>query len=444
MNKPARHLLLALFSLGWLAGCSTLSNMFGSDEEPPLEGTRLSVTAEADNALPQAELKGESITLPDEQAPSSWVQFGLMPGNHAANLGLPDHQKGELSVADTANAGHGAGWSMPFSSIPVATSERIYAIDAKGSVSAHNRDNLSQLWTYDPPEEWQKTLPGGGLVVVGDTVYAVNGGGLVTAINAETGEKRWERVLGVTVRAEPKIQDDHLYISAADNQMLVISTKDGSILWKHQGITEPLRIFSSLPVALHESVVVVPYGSGELYALDAATSRERWRDMVQPRKRGNKSKDINDLAAPPMIAFPKMIAASRSGLIVGMDVRNGMHVWEREFPSIQHAWLADGVTLVLTSYNQAAALDTDTGKIFWTQNLPFEGKKNEASPWRFILMAGSRVLITGINGEAVWLNAQTGEQIGTQSWPKGAWSLPIALNDGWLLVTKDGTLTKLR
>jgi outer membrane protein assembly factor BamB len=444
MPRQARHLLLALLSLGWLTGCDTLGNLFGSEDEPPLEGNRLSVTAEMEQSLPEPDAKGETFTLPEEYAPESWVQFGRTSGNHASHLGMPDHQRGELSTVATANAGRGNGWNVPFSSIPVTGGGRIYAMDAQGSVSAHNRDSLSQLWVYDLPEEWQKNLPGGGLVAAGDTVYAVSGGGMVTAINAETGEQRWQRVLGITVRAEPKLQDGRIFIAGADNNLAVVDAKDGSIIWKHQGISEPLRMFSSLPVAIHDNVVVVPYGSGELYALDTATSRERWRDMVAPRKRTNRSQNINDFATAPMITFPKMIVGTRSGLVAGVDARNGMHVWEREFPSLQHLWLADGVTLILTSGNQAAALDTDTGKIFWTHNLPFDGKPTDASHWRFIMLAGGRVLVTGTNGQAIWLNAENGQEIGTQSWPDGALSLPIATSDGWLLVNKNGTLTKLR
>lgn len=287
-------------------------------------------------------------------------------------------------------------------------------------------------------------MAGGGLVVAADRLYAVSGSGVVTALQAEDGKQIWQRNIGAIVRAEPKLHDGRIYVMGADNQLIAMSAEDGSILWKHQGINEGLRVLSSLPAALHDTLAVVPYASGELYALDAASSRERWRDMVLSRKRVGQASEMADFAAPPMIAFPKLLVGGRGGLMAAMDVRSGMRVWEREFPSIQHFWLADGVLLVLTAHNQLAAVNTDTGRIHWTASLPFDGEANQPSPWRFVMMAGGKVLTTSTDGRALWLNAETGARESEISWPDGAFSLPIALEDGWYLVTRSAKLVKLQ
>src|SRR5690606_7813500 len=151
-----------------------------------------------------------------------------------------------------------------------------------------------------------------------------------------------------------------------------------------------------------------------------------------------------DFATTPMVAYPLAAMVGTGGLATAVDIRNGMRLWDREFPSIRHAWLAEELLLILTGNNQAAAMNAKTGRIYWTAALPFEGAPGEPSPWRFIMLAAGRVLVTGTHGKALWLDVQSGELQVTQDWPDNAHSLPIAVEDGWYLINRSASLIKLR
>jgi outer membrane protein assembly factor BamB len=62
-----------------------------------------------------------------------------------------------------------------------------------------------------------------------DTVYLVNGDGIVLALAAATGETRWERRLGQPVRSSPVLAGDTLYVATLRGPVVAIDAATGAV-----------------------------------------------------------------------------------------------------------------------------------------------------------------------------------------------------------------------
>ncbi|MFO8008468.1 MAG: PQQ-binding-like beta-propeller repeat protein, partial [Candidatus Brocadiia bacterium] len=145
---------------------------------------------------------------------------------------------------------------------------------------------------------WTSSVPAFGrqdVVVVGDTVYGVLGGGKIggfyepghiAAIDLATGEQHWRRKLeehiGETAYcfSSPVVWDGRIFIGMDNGYMHVYDAATGQPLPWRIRVTdsggEPAPIRTSPSVSAPNGVVYFGAGDGVLYALDGRTGEFRW------------------------------------------------------------------------------------------------------------------------------------------------------------------------
>ncbi|MEZ6093010.1 MAG: PQQ-binding-like beta-propeller repeat protein [Pirellulaceae bacterium] len=167
--------------------------------------------------------------------------------------------------------------------------------DTKGPAPLHyyyafDKKSGELLWVTAPgeaPEGTNYSMPivaelGGQRVLVGG-----NGDGGIYAINARTGTKLWGfKMSAAAINATPVVMGDMVFTShGADNidgdefgsvrcfdGNKAITDPENAVVWRKDGIKAD---YASLIV--HDGVVYVMTDVGELYALDAKTGDEYWR-----------------------------------------------------------------------------------------------------------------------------------------------------------------------
>lgn len=149
---------------------------------------------------------------------------------------------------------------------------------------------VGEAWRYDSPEGQDSTAPiaGGGLV------FIAGSDGVVRAIDAQTGERKWTAYVGGTVFYPPSLTGDgKLLVGAGDGYVHAFNAATGEALWRYRIAPEerviPVhgRLMSTWPVAggvlvegdrAYAAAGIASYDKTYVVALDAKTGQPIWEN----------------------------------------------------------------------------------------------------------------------------------------------------------------------
>ena len=189
---------------------------------------------------------------------------------------------------------------------------------------------------------WGTTSGAAAAVARSPTVYATTFDGRLHAVDAATGEERWE---SVGLETPPTVDDGTVYLSGA----LAVDAATGDREWVAQEATGG------------DSSVVgdTLYAGGQdgLAAFDRTTGERRW-SFTAPADAVN---------GAPMVVDGLVIAGSRDGRLYAVTADGGESVWTYAGAQIRidsSPTVVDG-TVYVTSRDALHAVDAATGKREW-------------------------------------------------------------------------------
>jgi outer membrane protein assembly factor BamB len=253
-----------------------------------------------------------------------------------------------------------------------------------------------------------------GLVIDGGRALFVAGDdGGVTALSPRNGAQLWQTQLGAPIRATPTLRNRRLYV-ATDAALVALDARNGREIWRSPfGAERSPRLeihqegskfdHYSSSAAVDDRLAVVGSRDGCVYALDARTGAQRWknctRDLVTAtpvltrdavyyagfdgrayavaRTDGSELWRYDTHHAIPrdlILAGDNIIAGSRSYDLIALNARTGAHAWTRY---VWYSWidsppvLADGRLYVgMSDAVNVFAFDAATGARVWAAPVP--------------------------------------------------------------------------
>lgn len=443
LPRGIRLTALALV-LGALAGCDTVTGWFDSKEDPPLPGDRVSILALEPQIAPDAEIQDVSIVLPKPYANADWPKPGGAPDRAMHHL-----EAGEvLNTAWSTRIGDGSNDDQRIVSSPIVASGLIFAMDAGGVINALDAATGKLVWSLDPRPEEDEGGFGGGLAVSGGRLFAVTGYGDVLGLEPDTGKIVWRQPLAVPMRAAPVISAGRLFVVSYDNQTWALDGRDGAILWTHAGLAESARLLGAASPAVERDVVVVPYSSGELYALRVENGRVAWSDSLSAAQFGGEGlANLNTINGSPVIDRGVVYAISHGGRMAALDLSTGSRIWDQALSGTSTPWLAGDFLFVVTTDGEVVCLSRERGRVRWVQPLAgFEDPETRRRPivWSGPILVSDRLVLVASNGEAVSLSPYDGHLLGQISLPAGVRVPPIAAGGAVYVLTENADLVALR
>ena len=440
--RGARTLALALALTVPLAagGCSYFEDLF-SKEEVPLPGTRVSILTTQRTLAPDENLRGQQILLPAPSPNPDWPQPGGYPNHAMHHIMVPEN----LSEAWSTDVGQGEDDELRILGSPVAAAGRIYTMDSESEVYATDAKTGDVLWhtALAPESEEDDGLLSGGVAYDNGSVFAATGFGHVVALEAATGKELWRTPVSAPMHAAPTVRGGRVFVVTLDNRTFALDAKTGQQIWDHSGITESASILGSASPAVDQGVVVVPYSSGELVALRAENGRLLWSDSLASLKRSDIVSALSHIRGRPVIDRGRVIAISHSGIMAAYDLRTGRRIWERDIGGIESPWVAGEYIFVLTNDAEVAAVNRDTGGVYWVRPLPqFENPEKQKDPiiWTGPILASDRLIVAGSHGAAWALSPYSGTFIGEVDMPDGISVPPIVADGRVIFLTDDAEL----
>ena len=435
-----RHFVSVLLASLSTAGCG----LFDSKPKARLPGERISVLGLDRQISADPALANKPIALPAATSNPDWPEPGGNPSHAMGNLGLPN----QVTKAWETSIGDGSSRYTKVMSQPVVAQGRIFAMDGGVVVSALDIASGKRIWQVDlTPSEQKGNAFGGGPCFWNGRLYVTTGYAEVVAMDPGDGKIIWRKNVETPIHTAPTVVDNRIFVVTVDNQLLALSTEDGSRQWAHTGIPEVGTLLGSASPAVEGDIVVVAYTSGELYALRVENGRVLWSENLASARARDAMSAMADIHGRPVIDRGRVFAVSHSGRMMAIELRTGNHVWEQAIGSSHEPWSVGEFVFVITNDGEICCLTRDEGKIRWTVQLPnFEDmtKKSDPIEWAGPVMGGGELVVLSSTGIAMWVSSQNGEtQWQTKMSDKGYLG-PIVAGNTVYLLTDDANLSAYR
>lgn len=431
----------ALGAVALLAGCS----WFGGGEKPPLPGERVSALQLNRQLSVDPELAGTDVILPEPYVDTDWAQSG---GNQTHAMYHLKASSGALQQLWSVDIGASASDDNRLLSEPVVADGAVFAMDADSVVSAHNAGTGDQIWRADlTPDDEDDDLFGGGLAWAGGTLVVSTPFARVFALDAKSGEVKWEAAAPAPMRSAPAVSDGRIFVITIDNQLVVYALDDGRKLWSNAGVEEAAGLLGGTTPAVDGNVVIAAYTSGELLAFDVTDGRSLWTDSLAGGTRGNAIATLTDIRGRPVIDRDYVIAIGNGGVMAAIDKERGGRLWDNGLGGTQMPWVAGDYIYVLTNESEIVCLSRMDGRVKWITALPqFEDavEKEDRIYWSGPVLVSDRLLITGSSGLAVAISPYDGGILGKQTLPDSSHLPPVVANETVYLLSDDARLIALK
>ena len=443
---------VSLPALVALAGCADGPTLpkFGdlnpfAEKAVPLPGKRIPVMQTQEVVTGELADASAPIMLPPARANQDWAQ----PGGEANNA--PGHLAfgGAANEAWSADAGAGSGSEGRVTASPIVYADRVYTLDAEASVAAFAASGGSSLWRISLKPERENASAGwfslgggssgggygGGLAVDSGRLYAATGYGNVVALDPQTGKKLWEKQLEAPVRASPTAVGDKVFIVTLDGRFFCLAGADGGELWSVRGLPQQASLINNASPAVDGQIVVVPYPSGDLMALNVADGSSAWSESLSRTRTTSQLTSMSD-AARPVIDQGTVFAIGHAGRMVATQAATGERVWSLNVPGTQPPWVAGDSVFVVDTGGQLMAISRKDGKTQWTMKLP-------DTAWSGPTLAGGTLWLASAKGALVGVDAATGRITTQKDIGSPVYIAPVVAQGRMYILTDNAKLIAL-
>ncbi|MDX1460504.1 MAG: outer membrane protein assembly factor BamB [Xanthomonadales bacterium] len=208
-------------------------------------------------------------------------------------------------------------------------------------------------------------------LLAGGTIYVADHEGLLAALDAETGRKRWQVETGFALSGGPGLSRDTLLMGSQDGEVIAFDAGSGQQRWTATVSSEVL----ARPVA-QDGIVVVRCIDGRVFGLNLDTGAREWiYDHSVPllTLRGNST---------PLVRAGVVFLGYDGGEVVALRLSDGSLIWEQKVVSregrseLERLADIDGQLvfvasdLLVSSYkNRLASLAADSGRLLWFKDV---------------------------------------------------------------------------
>lgn len=486
MTHTAARRLMGLSMLGifLLSGCSTIGgavdkiNPFDKTESQKKaeqgsvagENERISLLS-LDETLQVSETVGpDAIVLPEPYVNTDWPQTG---GNTAHAM-QRTAASGNLSKVWSKDIGKGSSKKGRVLASPVIAGGRIFVMDGNNRVSAFDLGSGSKIWDHKIEVQLtgktregktgivervtnplsmgdkggqDKESVGGGVAAVDGKIFITSGLGVVEAVDAQSGAFIWRKRTNTPMHSAPTVSGGRLFAVSDDNELFALNARTGEVLWTYQAIVESARMLTAPSPAVVDDVVLAPFASGELVALQVQNGSVLWQDALSSAGRLTPLSSLNDIAAGPVVADGVVIASAQSGITSAFDLRSGQRIWAQPAGTLGFPWIAGDFVYVVTTDAQVVCMARLTGDVAWIRQLPAfknEKKRKKRIAWAGPVMAGNRLLTVSSRGRAIEINPYNGDIMREFKVGDAVFVPPVIANETVYMLSDEAKLIALR
>jgi outer membrane protein assembly factor BamB len=162
-------------------------------------------------------------------------------------------------------------------------------VDRSGSTSAKAPASVQRKWQYTSTVEQTLAMP----VAAGGLIFVSGSDGKTRAIDAASGQVKWEHATPGEIRMHPTIADGRVFVGSGDGHVYALEAATGRPLWKFRAapVERLINVYGALTstwpvnsgVVVHNGVAyfaagIIDHDGTSVYALDAKTGQIQWQN----------------------------------------------------------------------------------------------------------------------------------------------------------------------
>ncbi|MBL4786013.1 MAG: PQQ-binding-like beta-propeller repeat protein [Cohaesibacteraceae bacterium] len=430
-----RFIVVGLLATG-LSACSAVSEMGLFGAEKILPGERQPIL---NTGLHHKVEDSGPVLISSSKSFSGWNNPGGNAANNPPNVTL----SGSGTTAWRVNAAlRGGSDDYRAAARPIVIGGRVAVYGPDGSLSVHGLSGGGRAWSANLRPDAEKDIAlGGGVAASASAIFAGTGYGEAIAISLSNGARIWTKKLEAPVRGAPTYNAGKVFVVTATNVVYALDAADGSELWTYRGLSETAGILAAANPAVEKNIVVVPFSSGEVVAINIKTGEPEWTDQVVRASRSFALSGLTDISASPVISGGVVYVVGVSGRIIAVSLKSGERLWERNIGSVHTPVVSGNALFVLDLDDKLVALNRKTGKIHWSTQLPVIRKRKKRSAWAGPVLAGGKLWLASSDKKYVGVNAANGKPGNVQSIADAVYISPIAVSGRVILLSGNGALS---
>jgi len=230
---------------------------------------------------------------------------------------------------------------------------------------------FSERWSTGTGDGLARRLAALRPVLVAGEIWVADHEGLITAVDADSGEVLREIETDMALSAGPSVYDDLILVGNFEGELVALDRNSGQERWRADLSSELL----SKPL-LHDGIVIARCIDGRTFGFDRADGARLWiydRSIPLLTLRGN---------SDPLARGGEVFIGYDDGTVVSLDVADGALNWEQRvgipegrseldrLADIDGPMVIVGTDLYVATYaGRTAALAVDSGRILWVEDL---------------------------------------------------------------------------
>lgn len=256
-------------------------------------------------------------------------------------------------------------------------------------------------------ESWSVDLPSGVMSHVrwdGKEAFVSCMDGSVVCVDADSGKVVWTAKTGGYCHSSPLVTRKMVYVGSADGHLYAFDRATGASRWR---VALPGPVYASPAIA---GDVVFIANVGAFFGFDADSGKQRWRTPMPP----SNTPFAQSVAATDGRVF---VQGCWDSHVYALDARTGRQLWrqacqERTFafsPAIGSPWIDRGSVYIVANGNGLFRFDLRTGEKMW--EVASSGQKfGHSGP----VVVGDRVIAGNLGdgeGEVRGMDTTTGKEL---------------------------------
>ena len=317
---------------------------------------------------------------------------------------------------------------------PAYSSGSLYVADYKGLLIAIDAQSGGKRW------EIKTELPFTGGPGVSDNLLLMGTeNGEVFAFDASTGTQLWSATVTSEVLAAPAEADGIVVVRCIDGRVFGLDADTGQRLWVYDHSVPLLTLRGNSPLLLRAGVVFVGYDGGSVVALRLADGIKMWEQTLVTAEGRTELERLSDIDGQMVFIASDLLVSSYKKRLASLAADSGRLLWFKDISSATGVSV-DRINLTLS--------DKDG-------NLWLLDRRNGAEAWKLDLLQfrgltrpvfyGSFIAVGDAEGYLHWIRIDNGqfaarEKVGG----KGFAGPPLVVGNTLYVMTKKGSLIAYR
>lgn len=335
---------------------------------------------------------------------------------------------------------------------PVIAGGRLFALGGGGRLTAFNLENGKRLWSVELNPEDKDIYPGiVGAVAASEIVVAAHASrNTLSLFEAETGALIWEVPHDEVLQGGPTLIGNELVaVSDMDGRMFVYRLADGGLFWQRAGLPVNTVIYGASSPAFNGNELVIAGVGGEIAVHRIQTGNLLWADSLASLLPNTPLQSLGDILAHPIHDGKQVYVISQSGRFGAFDAQSGYLLWEHPFAGSQMPWIAGDSLYLVTLTGRLISVRLSDGAIKWVSILKGalpEGKvvSNNAPVYLGPIVASGQVHLLSGKGRIYSFDVLNGNAVGSANISGQFTTPPTAVSNSFVTLSTGGKLSVMR